>query len=60
MEKITKRFYIELGISEKDILAINKEIKNGNKDVKNIAQVFDVSEESVWWRLRECNLIGKM
>ena len=26
MEKITKRFYIELGISEKDILAINKEM----------------------------------
>ena len=39
---------------------LNKEIKNGNKDVKNMAQVFDVSEESVWWRLRECNLIGKM
>lgn len=26
MEKITKEFYIKLGISEKDILAINKEI----------------------------------
>ena len=26
MEKITKKFYIELGISEKDILAINKEM----------------------------------
>jgi len=39
---------------------LNKEIKNGNKNVKKLAQVFDVSEESVWWRLRECNLISKL
>jgi len=39
---------------------LNKELKNGNKDVEKIAEVFDVSEESVWWKLRECNLISKL
>ena len=39
---------------------LSREIKNGNKDVKNLVRVFDVSEESVWWRLRECNLISKL
>lgn len=39
---------------------LNKEIKNGNKDVKNFAKIFDVSEESIWWRLKECNLIKKI
>jgi len=39
---------------------LNKELKNGNKNVDNIAKVFDVSKESVWWKLRECNLISKL
>lgn len=39
---------------------LNKELKSGNKDVENIARVFDVSQESVWWKLRECNLISKL
>lgn len=39
---------------------LNKELKSGNKDVGNIARVFDVSKESIWWKLRECNLISKL
>ena len=39
---------------------LNKELKNGNKDVENIAKIFDVSKESIWWKLRECNLINKL
>ena len=36
------------------------EIARGNKNAKDIAKVFDVSEEAVWWRIKECNLIGKL
>jgi len=39
---------------------LNKEIKNNNKNVDNLAQIFDVSKDAMWWRLRECNLISKL
>ena len=38
---------------------LNGEIKNGNKNIKNLAKKYYVSEEAMWRRLMECKLISK-
>lgn len=39
---------------------LKKDFQNGMKNAKDIAKAYNVSEEVVWWRLKECRLIMKM
>lgn len=39
---------------------LKKDFQNGMKNAKDIASAYNVSEEAVWWRLKECKLIMKM
>jgi len=39
---------------------LKKDFQNGKKDAKDIAKVYNVSEEAVWWRLYACKLITKI
>ncbi|TSC76473.1 MAG: hypothetical protein G01um101431_606 [Parcubacteria group bacterium Gr01-1014_31] len=36
------------------------EIRDGLKNVKSLADVFDVSDEAMWWRIRGCNLLKEL
>jgi len=39
---------------------LKKSFQNGKVDVKRITKIYNVSEEMVWWRLYNCNLITKI
>jgi Zn-dependent peptidase ImmA (M78 family) len=39
---------------------LKKDFQNGKKNAKDIAKVYNVSEEAVWWRLYDCKLITKI
>lgn len=39
---------------------LKNDFKNGIKNAKDIAKLYNVSEEAVWWRLIDCGLISKI
>jgi Zn-dependent peptidase ImmA (M78 family) len=39
---------------------LENDIKNGMKNAKNIAMLYNVSEEAVWWKIVDCKLISKL
>lgn len=39
---------------------LKNDFRNGRKNTKDIAKVYNVSEEAVWWRLYDCKLIAKI
>lgn len=39
---------------------LKEDFQNGNKDIKYIAERYNVSEDAVWWRLIDSKLLSKI